>query len=145
MRPTTTSAGAAAALLVLVLALASCGSDDDPATIPPATQQLVRQAKQPGEVVLRGEASPRVHGPVTLHGVYRVRFEQVAPEDPTLDFAAETPFVVRLQPEQGAGGRTLFKAAAATGQRTIALDGRYLVDVSFGDYPYAIRFTPLRR
>jgi hypothetical protein len=26
----------------------------------------------------------------------------------------------------------------------VKLDGRYFIDVSFGDYPYAIRLTPAR-
>ncbi len=28
--------------------------------------------------------------------------------------------------------------------RTLALHGKFFVDVSFGDFPYAIRITPLK-
>ena len=42
----------------------------------------------------------------------------------------------------GPGSVRLFHAARRTGRRTLALHGRLYVDVSFGDFPYAIRFTP---
>jgi hypothetical protein len=38
----------------------------------------------------------------------------------------------------------LFEAAARTSRRTLTLHGRLYVDVSFGDFPYAIRFTPVQ-
>ena len=37
---------------------------------------------------------------------------------------------------------TLFKAAVGTQTRRLRINGRFYVDVSFGDYPYVIRFTP---
>jgi hypothetical protein len=39
----------------------------------------------------------------------------------------------------------LFRAAARTGRREVTLRGRYFIDVSFGDFPYAIRLTPVGR
>ena len=42
----------------------------------------------------------------------------------------------------GPGSVTLFHAARRTGRRTLALHGKLFVDVSFGDFPYAIRFAP---
>ena len=39
----------------------------------------------------------------------------------------------------------LFRAAARTGRRTVTLHGRFYLDVSFGDFPYAIRLTPVGR
>ena len=38
----------------------------------------------------------------------------------------------------------LFHAARRTARKTVTLHGRLYVDVSFGDFPYAIRFTRLR-
>ena len=38
----------------------------------------------------------------------------------------------------------LFHAASRTGRKTLALHGKLFVDVSFGDFPYALRFTPLK-
>jgi hypothetical protein len=39
----------------------------------------------------------------------------------------------------------LFRAAARTGRRSVTLRGRLYVDVAFGDFQYAIRFTPTDR
>jgi hypothetical protein len=39
----------------------------------------------------------------------------------------------------------LFREAARTGRHEVRLRGRYTLDVSFGDYPYAIRITPVRQ
>jgi hypothetical protein len=97
----------------------------------------------PGEVLVEGKASPREHGPFRLDGRYRIRFQQTAPEDPSIDFSAETPFVARLlTPGERGPGRRLFRSAADRGERTVTLHGRFLVSVEFGDWPYAIRFTP---
>ena len=73
-----------------------------------------------------------------------MRFEQYAPEDPALDFSGQTPFSAVLQrsaddPRRATG---LFVAARRSGQRVLVIRGRYVVDVSFGDFPYVIRFTP---
>ena len=135
-----------AALAVLV-ALAGCGGETS--TAPrgvaaldaKARPALARGPVKPGEVVLRGDASPRTHRGVALDGTYLVRFQQYAPEDPRLDFAGETPFVADLR-----GARTvkLFHAAAPRGTKRLRLAGRYDVDVTFGDFPYVLRFTPLR-
>jgi hypothetical protein len=34
------------------------------------------------------------------------------------------------------------QAATRKGQRELTIRGRYYVDISFGDYPYVMRFTP---
>lgn len=96
---------------------------------------------------MRGDGSPESRGPYAFEGRYVVRFEQFAPEDPNVDFAQQTAFVVALdrQAEQeGAGSVRLFRAARRTGRREVTLRGRLFVDVSFGDFPYALRFTPAR-
>lgn len=108
---------------------------------------LLAAPKRPGEVIVRGEASPGSHGPFTFKGRYRVRFEQFAPEDPNVDFTAQTAFVAALDKhaeEDGPGSVRLFRTARRTSGKTVALHGRLFVDVSFGDFPYAIRFTPVR-
>jgi hypothetical protein len=113
-----------------------------------ARPALARAPKRPGEIVVRAEASPATHGPFALDGRYVARFEQIAPEDPKLDFTTQTAFVATLdrRPQQeGTGSVRLFRAAARTGRRTLTLRGRWYLDVSFGDFPYAIRLTPARR
>jgi hypothetical protein len=138
-------------LVLALAAIAGCGASADRPQPPPAASKakvaLLRAPKRPGEVIVRGEGSPASHGPFALDGRYVVRFEQFAPEDPSVDFAAQTAFVVTLdrQPEQeGAGTVALFRAARRTGRRTVSLHGRLFVDVSFGDFPYALRFSPAR-
>ncbi len=74
-----------------------------------------------------------------------MRFEQFAPEDPKLDFSGQTPFTANLRPAGSrAAGTKLFGAATASGRREIERKGRFVLDVSFGDFPYAVRFTPRR-
>jgi hypothetical protein len=145
------------ALLAIVLATGIAGSGcGDGGTVggqaPPATTvtpQLAKWPKAEGEIVVRGEASPGSHGPYELSGTYTARFEQYAPEDPNLDFAAQTPFSARLDPHASsdAGARKavpLFEAAARTGTATVRAHGRLWIDVEFGDFPYVIRLTPKR-
>jgi hypothetical protein len=139
--------------LALVLLAGCAGDDAQPATTAPThgpeargAPALLRAPERPGELLLSGEASPATHGPETLRGRYEVRFAQYAPEDPTLDFGEQTAFVATLR--QGPAGprqRTvrLFRAAARSGVRTLDLDGRYAVEVAFGDFPWVLRFTPL--
>ena len=103
---------------------------------------LAKAPRRAGELVLRADASPQTHGPVTLDGRYTVRFEQYAPEDPKLDFTTQTAFVADLQTPSGRPAAHLFRAARATGTTTVTLHGRYLVDVAFGDFPYVLRFSP---
>jgi hypothetical protein len=76
-----------------------------------------------------------------------VRFQQYAPEDPKLDFAAQTPFTASLVRREGdpAGAVKLFEAAAPSGRRELTVRGRSYVEVSFGDFPYVVRFTPRGR
>jgi hypothetical protein len=119
--------------------------DGTPADAKPA---LARAARRPGEVLVQGQASPASHGPFTLRGRYVVRFEQIAPEDPRLDFGAQTAFVAALDgtaEQDGPGSVRLFRTAARTGRREMRLSGRYFIDVSFGDFPYAVRLTPADR
>lgn len=135
-------------LLLACVLLAACGGGSDPAVVVPeatTASALESAPKEPGEIVVSGEASPGSHGPYEFEGRYTVRFEQRAPEDPGLDFSAATSFVATLDKEAeipGADSIELFEAARAGQTRTLRIDGRYYVDVSFGDYPYVIRFTP---
>lgn len=101
---------------------------------------------RPGEVMVDAEASPQRSKPYRFAGRYRVRFVQYAPEAPGRSFANQTPFVAYLIPagDPRAKPVPLFHAAAASGQRTLRIEGRYLVEVAFGDFPYAMRFTPAR-
>jgi hypothetical protein len=138
-------------LVPALAAIAGCGGSAEKPQPPPAASKakvaLLQAPKRPGEVIVRGEGSPASHGPFAFDGRYVVRFEQFAPEDPRLDFARQTAFVVTLdrQAEQeGAGTVRLFHAARRTGRRTVSLNGRLFVDVSFGDFPYALRFSPAR-
>lgn len=138
------------AALALV-ALAGCGSEAAAPTAPPPAAQarvaLLAAPKQPGEIVVRGDVSPASHGPFDFDGRYVVRFEQFAPEDPSVDFTGQTAFVATLDrhaASEDARAVKLFRAAARTGRRTRTLRGRLFVDVSFGDFPYALRFTPER-
>jgi hypothetical protein len=144
-------------LAVLVLApIAGCGADRSGpptgssrtatsavAALPP----LARRPAAPGEIVVRGETSPVTHGPYVFEGRYLVRFEQYAPEDPKLDFAYQTPFTAKLTPRRDdpRGAIDLFQAATRDGRRELTIRGRCFVDVSFGDYPYVIRFTKRSR
>ncbi|HWI74953.1 MAG TPA: hypothetical protein VNT55_23525 [Baekduia sp.] len=130
-------------------ATAGCGDDDSSAGGKPTgvaalkgDPALARTPKAPGEVLLRASASPRTHGPIALDGRYTVRFEQYAPEDPRTDFTAQTAFVADLQTPSGRTAQRLFRAARATGTKTITAHGRFVVDVSFGDFPYVLRFSP---
>src|SRR3954465_3461998 len=133
--------------VVVLVAFAGCGSASDDAVRGPAALDakarpaLARGPVKPGEIGLRGEASPRGHRGVALPGTYLVRFHEYAPEAPRLDFAGEVPFVVELR---GPARVRLFHAAASRAARRVRLTGRYDVDVSFGDFPYVLRFTPIR-
>jgi hypothetical protein len=143
-------------LLVLLIpaVLAGCGGDSgDRATGSSGTATtatgtpvpaLGRRPAAPGEIVVAGETSPETHGPYAFHGRYLVRFEQVAPEDPKRDFASQTPFTAALtrREDDPRGAIQLFQAARRSGRRELVIRGRYFVGVSFGDYPYVIRFTP---
>jgi hypothetical protein len=137
--------------LLLAVMLASCGRDDgsSPSTSAArpaagAKPALAVAAAKAGEIVFDGQASPAMHGPLELDGTYLVRFEQTAPEDPDLDFAGQTPFEASLRHRAGdpRGAIKLFSAARRSGRRELRLRGRYVLDVSFGDFPYAVRFTP---
>jgi hypothetical protein len=146
------------ASLLAATAVAACGGQsgatgDARAPRPAADAEAARPAlaaapRRPGEIVVLGEASPETRGPYAFDGRYTVRFEQIAPEDPRLDFTAQTAFVAetnRAAGQPGAGSVRLFRAAARTGRRSVTLRGRMYVDVTFGDFPYAIRFTPTDR
>ena len=114
-----------------------------------AAEELTRLlTERAGEIVVSAQLSPQSHGPFEFDGRYVARFEQIAPEDPELDFGTQTPFVAMLdrkQQQEGAGSVRLFRAATRTGRRTVTLHGRWYLDVSFGDFPYAIRLTPIAR
>jgi hypothetical protein len=138
-------------LVAVLVVLAGCGSEAAKRTKPPdpakAKVALLQAPKRAGEVIVRGDLSPASHGPYAFDGRYVVRFEQFAPEDPNVDFTAQTAFVATLDrnaEQDGPGSIRLFHAARRTGRRTLALHGKLFVDVSFGDFPYALRFTPLK-
>ena len=140
-----------ATLSVAAAVLVGCGggsgSNSSTATGPAALKAspaLARTAAKPGEFLFTGEASPASHGPIDLDGRYLVRFEQYAPEDPKLDFTGQTPFTATLTPREGdpRGATKLFGSAAGSGRRELSLSGKRFVDVSFGDFPYVVRFTP---
>jgi hypothetical protein len=139
------------ALVVVLVLLAGCGSQAATPTKPPdpakAEVALLQAPKRAGEIIVRGDLSPASHGPYDFDGRYVVRFEQFAPEDPNVDFASQTAFVATLDREaevERSDTVKLFRTARKTGRRTVTLHGRLYVDVSFGDFPYAIRFTPAR-
>ena len=145
-----------AAIVLLVAAVAgatACGDGGSTggrssAAPPPARFALAHAPKRPGEILVQAQTSPASHGPFAVDGRYVARFEQVAPEDPKLDFSTQTPFIAtadRKPQQEGAGTVRLFRAAARTGRRTVTLHGRVYIDVSFGDFPYAIRLTPVGR
>jgi hypothetical protein len=138
-----------AALAAALALLTGCGGEAATRTKPPdpakAKVALLQAPRRAGEIVVRGDLSPASHGPYAFDGRYVVRFEQFAPEDPHVDFTAQTAFVTTLDrnaEQDGPGSVRLFHAARRTGRRTLALHGTLFVDVSFGDFPYAIRFTP---
>jgi len=138
-------------LLALVL-LAGCGgTGGDGNTVARASSTpraplpaLATRPAAPGEIVARGETSPRTHGPYVLDGRYLVRFAQYAPEDASIDFRSQTPFSATLTPRRDdpRGAKKLISAAAATGHTELELHGRYFLSVDFGDFPYVVRFTP---
>lgn len=137
-------------LLLAVALLTACGQSSaaDPSAPPSAASQrpaLLRAPARAGEVIVRGDIAPKTAGPYAFSGAYRVRFQQYAPEAPDTDFTSQTPFVVDLERSPGTPSVHLFKDAAQSGRRTLRLDGRMYVDVSFGDFPFVVRFTPVRR
>lgn len=141
-------------IVALLLALGGCGGQGGGGSAAPsgadakasadAAPELSRRPARAGEIVVRGEASPKAHGPLTFGGRYVVRFEQYAPEDPRLDFASQVPFTASLTRREGdpRGATELFTSAVGSGRRELTIRGRLYVDVSFGDFPYVIRFTP---
>jgi hypothetical protein len=142
----------AAPLVAALVLLAGCGSEATKRTRPPDPAKtkvaLLQAPRRAGEIIVRGDLSPASHGPYAFDGRYLVRFEQFAPEDANLDFTGQTAFVATLDRRaevDGPGTVKLFRAARRTGRRTLTLHGRLFVDVSFGDFPYAIRITPLQR
>jgi hypothetical protein len=137
------------------LGFAACGDDKKtPTPISPtatlttaAAQKVPPLARVPlksGEILFSGQTSPVAHGAFRLDGRYLVRFEQYAPEDPRLDFRNQTAFVADLERQAGVPAVRLFRTARASGRRTVTAHGRFLVDVSFGDFPYVLRLTPVR-
>jgi hypothetical protein len=136
-------------LLAALGLLAGCGAEatkrEKPPDVAKSKVALLQAPKRPGEILVRGDLSPASHGPYAFDGHYVVRFEQFAPEDPNVDFTAQTAFVATLDrraEQDGPGSVRLFHAARRSSRRTVALHGRLFLDVTYGDFPYAIRFTP---
>lgn len=139
------------AVLLAVPALAGCGGADHPrrtvrTSTTTALPALATRPAAAGEIVVRGEASPETKGPYAFDGRYLVRFEQYAPEDPKLDFTAQTPFSAQITPRRDdpRGAVKLVQAAARSGRAEVAIRGRRFVSVTFGDFPYVLRFTRRR-
>ena len=139
-----------ALLVVVSLALTACGSES-PEPPPtggagsPAAPALLKRKLRPGEVMVAAEASPQIEGPYRFAGRYRVKFVQYAPEAPGRGFADAILFVANLLLASNSRAKPipLFKAVVKSGERTLTISGKYLVEVAFGDFPYALRFTPL--
>jgi hypothetical protein len=129
--------------VVAVLAAVGCGDDPHPAvTTVPADQRSVTDGSS---IVVRGDYGPDEHGPFPFDGRYDVRFVQ---RGAGVDFGAEVPFTAHLEePAAGDPGRRvrLFQAAARTGRTTVSARGRFRIVVDFGDSPYEVRFTRMRR
>lgn len=142
--------------VVVLSGAAGCGgAGDGTATVGAAARAadaappLARAPLRTGEILVTGPASPKAHGPFAFDGRYRVRFEQRDPSDPGVDFRGQTTFTAVVAPAAdqaaGAGVTRLFEAARARGSTVVTLRGRAWVNVAFGDFPYAVRFTPERR
>jgi len=135
---------------VLAAVLGGCGSGGPAgSTGTPRTRTvpaLAARTPRAGEILVRGDTSPLTRGPFAFDGAYDVRFAQYEPSGDTVDFAHQTAFVAALERPNAARTTAvrLFRAAAAGGRTRLTLHGRYLVDVSFGDFPFAVRFTPRR-
>lgn len=141
--------GVTAAVLGVLPALAGCGGHGGPsAPGPPVTGEAAATQRDGDAVVLRGDASPRTHGPLTLDGTYVLRFRQRDPQDPAVDFAQQTAFELALVRDAGTPRqreRVVFREAAGAGSRTVRVArGRYAVEVRFGDFPYEVRLAPRR-
>ncbi len=137
---------AALASCALAFGALACGSKASSPTVPVANGRVPALARTPagaGEVLVRAQASPVARGPYALHGTYRAQFVQYDPTDPTVDFRQQTSFVAALH---GPGGKRvpLFRTAAPHGETSITIDGRFTLEVSFGDFPFALRLTPAR-
>ena len=138
------------ALLAVAAVLGGCGSSDPTgstgARSARAAPALAARPPAHGEILVRGAASPLTRGPYVFDGSYVVRFVQYEPSGDPVDFAQETSFVAALERPStpGTPAARLFRTAAPAGRTTVTLHGRYLVDVSFGDFPFAVRFTPRR-
>ncbi len=139
---------APAVLLALAAALGGCGSAGSgggTATLTAhAAPALATRPPAAGEILVRGESSPLTRGPYTFDGTYTVRFVQYEPSGDPVDFTQQTSFVAALEHPRtpGTPAIRLFRSATAAGRTRVKLRGPYLVDVSFGDFPFAVRFTP---
>ena len=121
----------------------SGGGDGAPTAARPRSP---RRRSGPARSSCRARRRPPRTGRSRSTAATSVRFEQIAPEDPNLDFATQTAFVATARPHSPAGGRR--HGAPVPRRRPHRPHGRsrrtaaYYIDVSFGDFPYAIRLTP---
>jgi hypothetical protein len=138
MKPDLTTSLALAALL------AGCGNSPPPVVV--HTTPADQRASQTGStIVLRGDYAPDEHGPLSLDGRYHASFTQ---RGAGVDFHSEVPFTAHL--EQAAAREParrikLFQAAARAGHTTMSAHGRFRVLIDYGDSPYEIRLTKVRR
>lgn len=138
-------------LVLALIGLAGCGGAGTNPEPPPAAgidapnaPRLLTEPKSRGELLFQADLSPASFGPAVLKGSYRVRFAQYAPEDAGMDFSSRTVFVAKLIRISGTGPTEipLFQNAARSGRTRVTVEGRYKIDVSFGDFPFVIRLTP---
>jgi hypothetical protein len=113
----------------------------------PVTPSLAAGPRRPGEIVISGQGTPVARGPYRLHGRYRIRMQQLDPEQPGRTFADQTTFVAVAAPapdqDSGPGVTRLIRKAARTASATVELDGTMYVNVTFGDFPFTLRMTPV--
>ena len=151
-------ATAALALLAGCALAVSCGSDErvvtttvvQTVTAPPeettGMPDIGRRPAGKGEVVIRGDAAPKTHGPYDFEpGTYQFQFAQYA-KGGGVDFAAEASSfsaVVNRKPGTTApDSQLLANVTARSGAGQINLSGKLFVEVQSADYAYVMRFTP---
>ena len=123
-----------------------------PAAVPSAVADggapaLATAPRRVGQVIFKGEGLASV-GPKTFKGgVYMVRFEQWAPDEPDLNFRSDASSIViqlnRKPGKIGADAVTVTNATKKKGKTSVTVPaGRWYADVQ-ADHAWAVRFTPI--